>query len=736
MVKLLCRGTIMLTLVGLTLGCGRIVDEPKSTLVLELPNLSKKGHASTLSEDTPDTVFITLSNKDKTLPRHHRLNGHSSLELEVPRGATRILQVVALYPGIFNTIQAYHGVTEFTADSDSIVLQLTLSPLGDLVAGEIGGRILSHNSSPLTGGLVASLHIRADLAPIEIERSNIIGGWFKAIGLVAPGILGVEYNFQSQFGPISLFRGPKQFTDFSDSNSIAHLYVPRYQEQPPDHMNAMINPREPRIHVLGMWALEGGAAPATRVHHEALNLSDSPSPSMQTLKCRRDNEACVSSSHFSIVTAHFNSAEDAAHQLLRTDAAEHSNAYDIGTSNIFRSGGTSSPCSESEKWITCLDFQAQHWNLNESSRLMGNFAGAFRYKSATGSECGSNIGSCSGFMLPLENTLKTLPGISASAIRAFYLPLDSSIHDQDDETTPILCDRGQLINLGFRDLPGVSLNSDLTEVTLPRLIVEREADSILICGSFNGREIPVPIVIGREHLGLPYSSGGVGMAPISITAVKFNSTHEFFNLNDLVELELHFSQPVTLVGGPPVVTLSNNLAIPLMASHSTNILRGTLSLTLPYPDTPVLTYASGSLLHFTNPGTDKITGLSGQEVDYRLPPAGVTGIKNLTGVLVGMDFSPPSGPSNLNYTSSIDGIQNITFAESVDNGPSGIFGYEVKVSDNSTNIIQNWTPILIGGSLNGLNLMPGVSYTIKIRAKDKAGNYSPETLAIFSLPSP
>jgi len=485
--------------------CERVVDEPKSKLIIEYPSYQSKMGA--ISSVPPREVFIVLSNPDRSNARQIRIEPTSnSIEIEVAKGVTQVLQVLAIYPGSFDSSEVFHGSVEFTADQDEVLISLHLQNLGSVVSGYLAGRVISPLMD-ITGVISAQFQIRPDLAPIEVQRDLIIGGWFHTLGIMMTGAnsslapIGIIYQVQTPSGAISLFGSPKQLDEFLPSPSVAQVFVPRHQIQ---YTNG-IHPKEPKAYVLGFWSLGNATGLISRTIYNEASVSSLPIPSIiKPLKVNSSTSQLVDqvlSFGFSI-NSYANRGDLIGYLLSLPNTS--SSGFLTGSQQILHAGGSASnlPCIDSNKFDSCLELRKDHWDTDRQFPIVGDFRGAFRFKRGSGIQCATLDSTCSGFILPNESSLSLLPGVTVSRVRMFYLPNSSLSQNKGSRTlNQISCTHSSLQSRGFIELPEAQIISG-SQINVPKTNLESDAATLAICGNFNGQELLIPVFMSREELGL------------------------------------------------------------------------------------------------------------------------------------------------------------------------------------------------------------------------------------------
>jgi hypothetical protein len=244
-------------------------------------------------------------------------------------------------------------------------------------------------------------------------------------------------------------------------------------------------------------------------------------------------------------------------------------------------------------------------------------------------------------------------------------------------------------------------------------------------------------VIGKDASGnsQPYASATTyawvkdTTAP-TITSVTSSKANGAYTAATVIDIQLAFSEAVTVAGGTPTLDLNSN------ASAKANYLSGSGTSTLTFRYTVGSGHASADL-NYPLTTSLSLAGSSlqdsvGNSAILTLPTVGggssLGTLKNLY-----IDTANPTAPSSIadgTWSKFTTQTPTISFTAGSD-AESGLARHEIKVQDVTAGFVDvtTFATFTNNSSVSGLTLTNTKTYRVVLRAVDNAGNYSSETVS-------
>lgn len=186
----------------------------------------------------------------------------SYFEMIVPRGDSRLVQVLLVYMSQDNQMYFYYGDATANVQADIVSVDVAMTQLGtgtEMISGAIAGRYISTlgADSTLDQGPTGPVNIKYNPGngkpSMIIEKGNIINGWFNFFALS-----NVPFDYVMDNGTV-LFANTN-LNSFTPNQRTAIAYLPQHFECWTDMGNVMCSdsgPREKEIVVLGYFGATG-----------------------------------------------------------------------------------------------------------------------------------------------------------------------------------------------------------------------------------------------------------------------------------------------------------------------------------------------------------------------------------------------------------------------------------------------------------------------------------------------
>ena len=228
---------------------------PKSAEVSELriqfpTNIQRTHGLSQFSDDQSVRSFVTLDNLDILIvnvtgpniahpifyqwekPRFSESGNSilppSNIDLAVPKGSARLIQVLAVFTGTNNAMAFFYGDAQKDLSLESEAVGISLTAVGGVTSGEgmIAGRFLTEKNSGPTGTVSYKLNIPNKPAML-IHTGEIFNGWFNFFALQ-----GASFSYEMENG-FTLFKEVSALTDSlvysgGSSQKTMRMSVPAY----------------------------------------------------------------------------------------------------------------------------------------------------------------------------------------------------------------------------------------------------------------------------------------------------------------------------------------------------------------------------------------------------------------------------------------------------------------------------------------------------------------------------
>ncbi|MGZ3747322.1 MAG: hypothetical protein ACXWRE_08135, partial [Pseudobdellovibrionaceae bacterium] len=219
--------------------CTRAAKESKSTISFTIPQSMSAKKVGTLAFDTLVHVSINVTGSGITAPIllnwDSDKNGSgvtttapTSFSLDIPQGPDRLIQVLAVYrdsTSASGTMQFYYGELTKTLAAPFEDAPVTVTSVGQgatIISGRIQGRYLTSSTTGPSGRVDIVYVPPGGKAPMVVERSMMISGWFQFFGLI-----GAQLGYRMQDGTF-LWGGPVDLseTTFPVSNQVMRAALP------------------------------------------------------------------------------------------------------------------------------------------------------------------------------------------------------------------------------------------------------------------------------------------------------------------------------------------------------------------------------------------------------------------------------------------------------------------------------------------------------------------------------
>lgn len=259
------------------ISCTRSAKET-SSIKLQLPNqISVKKGLKTQSLPTNDATMmlghavvnisgpgmpLQLSTWDACHDCQTKPPPPSYFQMIVPRGDSRLVQVLLVYKSQDNQMYFYYGDATANVQADVVSVDVAMTQLGtgtEMISGAIAGRYISAlgANSTLDQGPTGPVNIKYNPGngkpSMIIEKGSIINGWFNFFALS-----NVPFDYVMDNGTV-LFSNTN-LNSFTPNQRTAIAYLPQHHECWTDMGNFTCSdsgPREKEIVVLGYFGAAG-----------------------------------------------------------------------------------------------------------------------------------------------------------------------------------------------------------------------------------------------------------------------------------------------------------------------------------------------------------------------------------------------------------------------------------------------------------------------------------------------
>lgn len=486
----------LIILIGLS-SCQR-ATEPTSQLSLDLSTLKSEKMQSLTGSSTLsvlEDVLITISNTDGAFPVYHRFSKPTQVQLDVFRGGSILLQLLAVYKeGPFEDTKLFYSSTTVVLDQPEIQVSLLLENLGTLIDGSLKGRVFyqGQNIGP-TGPVDIFFKKQSQLPGFLIDKSFIANGWFEFTSIEGLSSGGLEYRVTPQAlssgVDISLFGSPKQLSDFASGNHAIRVSVPPSQIMQFNSYRAL----PPENFMLGVWELGGQARGGYLIHKD----TSSPWQNRKRLRCT-NRSTCLTASSLGHVTDETSSIETVRNLQLTMTYVD--DAY-LGSESSYSWGGQSeTSCTEVTEWNSCLRHSISQIDTERNHNRMGGIKGLIRLqKSFDPGTCSPYVYPCESFRLnKATNSIQFLPGIIANQAQLWYQSLSAT--NNTGGSDKLTCLPAELSQKGYQLLTNYQLSLAKNGINLTSL--PNDTKQALICLEIAGHWTPRPIILNRRELNL------------------------------------------------------------------------------------------------------------------------------------------------------------------------------------------------------------------------------------------
>lgn len=257
---LLKSGLITGTVVAGLTGCERATDD-NANVSIQIPSAQKlqRLSGSSSNELKLKHLVINITGPGMGAPTYFMWDGcgdcsnptpePSDVQLEVPSGSSRLIQVMAVYDNLTakKTIFYYGDITENLNGNASV--KVPLQPATDemdLASGQISGRILDTANSGPSGIVNIKYQPPGDKPALLIEKNNIQSGWFSFFALSGINLRYELENGRDLFGKAIDLRSDL----LKPSKHMAKFFVPIHSRQENGQLRQS---EEAEISVLGYF---------------------------------------------------------------------------------------------------------------------------------------------------------------------------------------------------------------------------------------------------------------------------------------------------------------------------------------------------------------------------------------------------------------------------------------------------------------------------------------------------
>jgi hypothetical protein len=170
--------------------CTRSSDANNSVVTLAIPrsrNASSKIESFAATE-TPQHIVVKISGSGMS-PINYIWDGHGSaaaptISLTVPQGPARLIQVLYVTQDPTQTLYFYYNDVTQDFTSANVSVALTVNSLSmSATQGQIIGKYLDSAGVGPTGILATVFQPPNGRPPMEVDRNEMFGGWFRAFAL-------------------------------------------------------------------------------------------------------------------------------------------------------------------------------------------------------------------------------------------------------------------------------------------------------------------------------------------------------------------------------------------------------------------------------------------------------------------------------------------------------------------------------------------------------------------------
>ncbi len=277
MPKLILKHLILGVLALTAISCTRNAKET-SSIKLQLPNkVEVKKGLKTMSLPTDDGSLMLghavvnisgpgmtqqLISWDACKDCQFQPPAPQYFEMLIPRGDSRLVQVLLVYMSQDNQMYFYYGDATANVQADVVSVDVDMNQLGtgsEMISGAITGRYISSlgANSTLDQGPTGSVNVKYNPGngkpSMIIEKGSIINGWFNLFALS-----NVPFDYVMDSGTV-LFAN-KSLNSFTPDQRTAIAYLPQHHECWTDMGSVMCSnsgPREKEIVVLGYFGATG-----------------------------------------------------------------------------------------------------------------------------------------------------------------------------------------------------------------------------------------------------------------------------------------------------------------------------------------------------------------------------------------------------------------------------------------------------------------------------------------------
>ena len=182
-----------------------------------------------------------------------------SFVLDIPRGESRLIQVLAVYGGDSGGMKFYYGDATQPIKNSIETVNLTVNAIGSgqqIVSGTIQGRYLTSPDSGPSGRVLAK-YFPPGKPGLIIEKSYIVRGWFSLF--ILDGDDSARLGYELEDGSL-LWGRPVKMSDaeFTPSNTVLRVAMPTHLRK--EHDSSDWSSEEAEQYAYGFFAAPGNPA--------------------------------------------------------------------------------------------------------------------------------------------------------------------------------------------------------------------------------------------------------------------------------------------------------------------------------------------------------------------------------------------------------------------------------------------------------------------------------------------